>query len=662
MEMLNMKSIKAKLSAIVITLFVIALGVLAGLNFWQSQKMLVQDVENEIALTAQTNGEAVGMWLEGHKKELEAISRSPVMINGSRESRVSYIIAEINNNKLYENIFWTDANGDYIDTRGITGNSKSRPYFASAIAGNTFITDPIISPTSGKLVVVIATPIKADGRVVGILAGAINIEEVEKRILGIKVAQTGYAYVLRTDGTIIVHPNKEIMNKVNVNNDPNATPPLKAAVEKMLKGEKGIAGYDYAGIEKYLAYAPITGTSWSIGVTVPTTEARAQLRTFAWISLITIVIVLILAILVILVVSARIARPLQILEGVANRIAGGDLSITNINVNSQDELGRLARAFEIMVDNLRNLVRKIDTSSELVAASAEELTASAHQSSQAANQVAGSIADVSKRTEEQLNVANNTSAVVQQMSDNIQQIAVNVNLVSEQSAQAMEKADEGNKSVDKAVSQMAHIEQTVNKSAGVVANLGERSKEIGQIIDTISGIAGQTNLLALNAAIEAARAGEQGRGFAVVAEEVRKLAEQSQEAAKKIAELISEIQGDTNKAVIAMDEGTREVKLGAEVVNASGQAFLEITALVTQVSGQIGEISSAIKQMANGSRQIVDSVNQIDDLSKKTSGEAQTVAAATEEQSASMEEIASSSQVLAKLATDLREAVNKFVV
>jgi len=207
---------------------------------------------------------------------------------------------------------------------------------------------------------------------------------------------------------------------------------------------------------------------------------------------------------------------------------------------------------------------------------------------------------------------------------------------------------------------MASIEQTVLSSAGVVANLGERSKEIGQIVDTISGIAGQTNLLALNAAIEAARAGEQGRGFAVVAEEVRKLAEQSQEAAKKIAILISEIQGDTNKAVIAMDSGTREVKLGAEVVNASGQAFQEITTLVTQVSGQVSEISSAIDQMASDSEQIVGSVKRIDDLSKKAAGEAQTVSAATEEQSASMEEIAALSRALAKLAMELREAVNKF--
>ena len=209
---------------------------------------------------------------------------------------------------------------------------------------------------------------------------------------------------------------------------------------------------------------------------------------------------------------------------------------------------------------------------------------------------------------------------------------------------------------------MTYIEQTVNNSAQVVAKLGERSKEIGQIVDTISGIAGQTNLLALNAAIEAARAGEQGRGFAVVAEEVRKLAEQSQDAAKKIATLISEIQGDTDKAVLAMSEGTREVKIGTEVVTAAGYAFEEIEVMVTEVSNQVKEISAAVQQMASSSQQIVSSVKEIDELSKNAAGEAQTVSAATEEQSASMEEIASSSQSLAKMAQDLQEAVSKFRV
>ena len=359
-------------------------------------------------------------------------------------------------------------------------------------------------------------------------------------------------------------------------------------------------------------------------------------------------------------ITRIIAIPLHAMVLVCKDFAAGDFRDKPRKVIRKDEIGQVADALADMRTALRKLMKHINESAEQLAASSEELTASAEQSAQAANQVAEAITGVADGAEKQLSAASDTSAVVQQMSASIQQVAANANEVAVQTGHAADKAKEGNKSVDKAVNQMASIEQTVTASAQVVAKLGERSKEIGQIVDTISGIAGQTNLLALNAAIEAARAGEQGRGFAVVAEEVRKLAEQSQDAAKQIATLISEIQGDTDRAVVAMDDGTREVKLGAEVVNASGKAFQEIADMVTQVSGQTKEISATIEQMASGSQQIVGSVKQIDELSKKASGEAQTVSAATEEQSASMEEIASSSQALANLAMNLREAVSKF--
>lgn len=363
-----------------------------------------------------------------------------------------------------------------------------------------------------------------------------------------------------------------------------------------------------------------------------------------------------------LYITKMITKPLNMMVVLCKELAAGDFRKKDRLFVRKDEIGQLADALVDMGSSLRGLMKNVNESSEQLAASSEELTASADQSAQAANQVAGSITEVAKGAERQLTVAHDTSAVVQQMSAGIEQVSANANEVAGQSAQAADKAKEGNKSVDKAVVQMAHIEQTVIASAQVVAKLGERSKEIGQIVDTISGIAGQTNLLALNAAIEAARAGEQGRGFAVVAEEVRKLAEQSQEAAKQIATLIGEIQSETDQAVVAMNNGTREVKLGAEVVNASGQSFQEITGLVMQVSGQVKEISAAIEQMASGSQQIVESVKQIDELSKTASGEAQTVSAATEEQSASMEEIASSSQALANLAQNLRQAVSKFQI
>jgi len=361
-------------------------------------------------------------------------------------------------------------------------------------------------------------------------------------------------------------------------------------------------------------------------------------------------------------ITKIITKPLHTIVLACKQFAAGDFRDKPRKVVREDEIGQVADTLADMRTAIRELMQHINDSAEQLAASSEELTASAEQSAQAANQVAQSITDVAIGAEQQLSIANNASTVVQQMSASIQQVAVNANIVAGQTAQAADKAKDGNKSVGKAVAQMVSIEQTVTTSAQVVSKLGERSKEIGQIVDTISGIAGQTNLLALNAAIEAARAGEQGRGFAVVAEEVRKLAEQSQNAAKQISALIGEIQGDTDKAVVAMNDGTREVKLGAEVVNASGRAFQEIADMVNNVSGQTKEISVAIEQIANGSQQIVGSVNRIDELSKKTSGEAQTVSAATEEQSASMEEIASSSQALARLAMDLRKAVGKFQI
>ena len=230
--------------------------------------------------------------------------------------------------------------------------------------------------------------------------------------------------------------------------------------------------------------------------------------------------------------TRMIRKPIVLMLDRANKYANGDLH-DDIKATSADELGELATALSIMRRNFTQMIQKIAASSEQVAASSEELTAGAEQSAQAANQVACSIQSVAEGASRQLQAVENTSAIVEQMSASLQQVAASASAVAGNSTQAADKATEGGRSIDKAVAQMAKVQETVNSSAQVVVKLGNRSKEIGQIVSTISGIAGQTNLLALNAAIEAARAGEQGRGFAVVAEEVRKLAEQSQEAAKK---------------------------------------------------------------------------------------------------------------------------------
>ncbi|WP_188399447.1 methyl-accepting chemotaxis protein [Sporomusa sp. GT1] len=372
------------------------------------------------------------------------------------------------------------------------------------------------------------------------------------------------------------------------------------------------------------------------------------------------ILVACIAVAIGILLSRSIANPLKRITVASGEIAQGNLTHEDVIIDSADEIGQVARAFVTMKANLKQLLRQIASTTEQVAASSEELTASAEQSAQATEQVASAVSEVATGAERQVSAVVTAASVVEQMSAGIQQVAVNANDVARMADRAATTARQGDTAVDAAITQMASIEKTVAGSAQVVTKLGERSTEIGQIVNTISGIAGQTNLLALNAAIEAARAGEQGRGFAVVAEEVRKLAEQSQEAAKQIAALIGEIQTETENSVVAINEGSREAKIGGEVVNTAGKAFKEIVDLIGAVSEQIREISASIQQMSAASQQIVTAVRDIDKISKDTAGQTQTISAATEETSASMEEIAASSQALAQLAENLQTAVQKF--
>ena len=215
---------------------------------------------------------------------------------------------------------------------------------------------------------------------------------------------------------------------------------LKQTAERMVKGEIGITSYEYGGIGKIVGYAPVKTTGWSLAVSMPDAEALEDVAALTWISLVTIVIVLILAAVAIAWFARRIAKPIQVLEAAANKIAGGDLSQTNLGIRSNDEIGRLAKSFEQMAQNVRGLIKQISSNAEHLAASSEELTASADQSSQATNQVAVSIQEVASGAAEQMNAANDSTSIVTEMSAGIEEIAANASSVASQTETAADKA------------------------------------------------------------------------------------------------------------------------------------------------------------------------------------------------------------------------------
>jgi len=362
-----------------------------------------------------------------------------------------------------------------------------------------------------------------------------------------------------------------------------------------------------------------------------------------------------------LYITRLITRPIRQLQGWMNESGQGDLTVRG-DYHSKDELGQLTASFNDMMDSQQQVVLELTETADRVAVASDELSVNAESTTKATEMVAVTMEEMASGASQQLHQVSDASRTIEELTTSVRYVAGNAQQMTERTADAMEKVALGGQVVGTLGTQMGRIQEDVSRLSHVIDGLGNRSQEIGQITDSIKGVAAQTNLLALNAAIEAARAGEQGRGFAVVAAEVKTLAEQSAVSAKQIESLIRVIQQETEASVASMEKVSTEMTSGIAVADQAGASFSEIETAITDVTGHVEEVSGAVQEMAAASEQIASVMRTIQAVTEGTAAGTQNISASTEEQMASMEEISSASQSLATMADDLKQVTGRFTV
>lgn len=344
---------------------------------------------------------------------------------------------------------------------------------------------------------------------------------------------------------------------------------------------------------------------------------------------------------------------------VSQRVYRGDMT-TNLDYDTPDEFGKIAHSYNDTLGKIRNITAKIQDIANELTDSAETMSTGVNESAQVVTSIADSINGIAELSVSQNKNVDSASSALNSIISGVNDVAELAKQTASHASQVGTTVNQGIEGINVISQHIDRVEAMVSTSADQVDTLGHRSEEIGQIVETIVNISGQTNLLALNAAIEAARAGEHGRGFAVVAEEIRKLAEDSQEAAQHIAELIGSIQAETKKAVDAMHHGNKGVRQGSEVVKEAMEEFSQVTDMVDSMVDQMARVARHIENVSVQSNHVIEAATSVSQDSDKIAGETQQVSAASEEQSATMQELANENTKLADMAQRLQEQLKVF--
>lgn len=558
----------------------------------------------------------------------------------------------------------------------VGSNIADREYFQAALRDEVRPTT-IESKANGLLSSALGLPVKDGDRIVGVVYGTLDLGKMADSTTDtVHIARTGKCFVYDKTGRLLMHPNKDY-----IGDDDSGLP----WVEHMLTSPAGRYDYEWNGSDMLGYFDRVPMVDWLIIVSVEESDIHAPVSAMFRQSLLVGGLAMLIVGLVIVLVARGIAGTLKAMAVLVEKLARGDLSLTELEERSMsrdeargDEIGVMARGTRGMLEGLRRLFAESEQKTAEAKAAAEQaaqaaaeanqarseaenarrdgMLAAAHQLETVVEIVSSASAELSAQIEESEHGAERqaarmaeTATAMEEMNATVLEVARNAGAAAEVSDAARQRAEAGAVVVEKAVTGIRKVREQSLSLKQDMAALAENARSIGSLMSVISDIADQTNLLALNAAIEAARAGEAGRGFAVVADEVRKLAEKTMSATNHVGDAIKDIQASTAKSMEQVDGAVLSIEEATELANQSGAALGEIVGMVDKAADQVRAIAAASEQQSAASEEINASITQVNNIAAET-------AQAMEQSTQAVAELAEQAQTLSTLIADMKNS------